>query len=228
MAVIDTAELLLQAKNYSGSGDWLDESGNGHDASLVNSPTFNGDRFTLDADNESFDIVDSAGLNFDFGTLAGATVMVVCAPVDATPAGNQYIVDKSAAVGIGYRMILLTSSAFRGEFEDASGGRPDDFAAAFSDGVKVALAVRHDAAADETESFVDGAGTGTPNVFDLADCTSTEILRIGGRSDATTFAFRGDIYAVALWREALTDAEIVEAQAELESSGGNLLLLGVG
>ena len=31
MAVIDSAELLLQAKNYSGSGDWLDEA-NAHDA----------------------------------------------------------------------------------------------------------------------------------------------------------------------------------------------------
>lgn len=30
--VLRRAELLLQAKNYTGSGDWLDESGNGHDA----------------------------------------------------------------------------------------------------------------------------------------------------------------------------------------------------
>lgn len=34
MGILDRAELLLQAKNYSGSGDWLDESGNGHDAQL--------------------------------------------------------------------------------------------------------------------------------------------------------------------------------------------------
>ncbi len=32
MSILDSAELLLQAKNYSGSGPWLDESGNGHDA----------------------------------------------------------------------------------------------------------------------------------------------------------------------------------------------------
>ena len=32
MSVLSRAELLLQAKNYSGAGDWLDESGNGHDA----------------------------------------------------------------------------------------------------------------------------------------------------------------------------------------------------
>lgn len=31
MAVIDSAELLLQAKNYTGTGDWLDEA-NSHDA----------------------------------------------------------------------------------------------------------------------------------------------------------------------------------------------------
>ncbi len=28
-SVFDRAELLLQAKNYSGEGDWLDESGHG-------------------------------------------------------------------------------------------------------------------------------------------------------------------------------------------------------
>lgn len=32
MSILDRAELLLRAENYSGSGDWLDESGNGHDA----------------------------------------------------------------------------------------------------------------------------------------------------------------------------------------------------
>jgi hypothetical protein len=34
MSLLAEAELLLQAKNYSGSGAWLDESGNGHDAQL--------------------------------------------------------------------------------------------------------------------------------------------------------------------------------------------------
>ena len=34
MSILSSAELLLQAKNYSGSGAWLDESGNGHDAQL--------------------------------------------------------------------------------------------------------------------------------------------------------------------------------------------------
>ncbi len=34
MSILDSAELLLQAKNYSGSGEWLDESGNGHNAQL--------------------------------------------------------------------------------------------------------------------------------------------------------------------------------------------------
>ncbi len=34
MSILDNAELLLQAKNYTGSGDWLDESGNGHNATI--------------------------------------------------------------------------------------------------------------------------------------------------------------------------------------------------
>lgn len=34
VGILSSAELLLQAKNYGGSGDWLDESGNGHNASI--------------------------------------------------------------------------------------------------------------------------------------------------------------------------------------------------
>ena len=32
MSILDSAEVLLQAKNYSGSGNWLDETANDHDA----------------------------------------------------------------------------------------------------------------------------------------------------------------------------------------------------
>ena len=58
MAVIDSAELLLQAKNYSGSGAWQDESGNGHHAQLgstsgadTNDPQFDTDHFDLTTDD---------------------------------------------------------------------------------------------------------------------------------------------------------------------------------
>ncbi len=34
MSILSSAELLLQAKNYSGTGDWQDESGNDHHAQL--------------------------------------------------------------------------------------------------------------------------------------------------------------------------------------------------
>ena len=39
MAVIDSTEMLLQAKNYSGSGGWLDKSPNGHDG-VITGATF--------------------------------------------------------------------------------------------------------------------------------------------------------------------------------------------
>ena len=34
MSILSSAELLLQAKNFSGTGDWQDETGNGHHAQL--------------------------------------------------------------------------------------------------------------------------------------------------------------------------------------------------
>lgn len=54
MTILDSAELLLQARNYSGSGDWLDESGNGHDAQFgTGTPGTNDPQF-LPWDGENY------------------------------------------------------------------------------------------------------------------------------------------------------------------------------
>ena len=38
MGILDSAQMLMQAKNYSGTGDWLDEA-NSHDGTITG-PTF--------------------------------------------------------------------------------------------------------------------------------------------------------------------------------------------
>lgn len=43
------AVLALRASDYSGSGDWLDQSGHGHHATPINSPTWDGEKFTIGA-----------------------------------------------------------------------------------------------------------------------------------------------------------------------------------
>jgi hypothetical protein len=67
MAALDDAELLLQAKNYSGAGNWLDEA-NAHDGTITNAifkkypdPMFigkpgNSDGYGEIADHASFDL----------------------------------------------------------------------------------------------------------------------------------------------------------------------------
>lgn len=68
-----TVVLDLDASLYSGSGNWLDNSGNGNDATLTGTPTYvsgSGDYFDLDGGastgpgtNDSFGVTDDATLD---------------------------------------------------------------------------------------------------------------------------------------------------------------------
>lgn len=68
-----TVVLDLDASLYSGSGNWLDDSGNGNDATLTGTPTYvsgSGDYFDLDGGastgpgtNDSFGVVDDPTLD---------------------------------------------------------------------------------------------------------------------------------------------------------------------
>lgn len=78
---VDMSKMMidLDASTYSGTGNWLDQSGNNNDASLVSSPTYtaaSGGYFDLDGGstsgpgfNDSFSVTDSAtldGMSSDF------------------------------------------------------------------------------------------------------------------------------------------------------------------
>ena len=83
--------------------------------------------------------------------------------------------------------------------------------------------------ADDIEGFVDGIGTGSP----IADTTTGTLANANdlyiGSTKGTHHFFNGDIYSVAIWRDALTAAEIAEANEAL--LGGNvpsMMLMGVG
>jgi len=226
MAVIDSAELLLQAKNYSGSGDWLDESGNSHDATPQNAPTFDGIKFTLNGTNEYFIVDDHANLDFDHLS-PDATFMAWMTHTDVTksppvfykgfqPHPYTFLLEN---VGGNAKTMIRR--------DDGAGQVPKDtHGDTVASGTPVVAAGRF--TGDTLEAFSDGVGTGSP----VADTTTVDPSNASalwiGRSDYSGTYLAGDLYAVAIWRSALSDADIVTAGAELQSSNQNTMLLGVG
>ena len=215
MSVIARAEVLLRASNYSGSGNWLDESGNGHDATPVGSPTFNSDHFSLDGSTQWFTVSDSAGL--DFTLSQSFTVVAIVATDSLSPGSNQSYFGKFTG-GVGYWGRQLSGQNINvGYIDDGTNNPFDAKTSAFpATGTATVLAVRRDVAADEIEAFADGVSSGSPatdtTTATLANGTS---LFIGAQATSTE-PWGGDIYAFALFREALTDAEIVTAGQQLQ------------
>lgn len=212
MTVLSTAELLLQAQYYSGSGDWLDRSGNGHDATPQGSPTFAGDRFTLNGSNQYFTITNHADLNF------GATddfTMVAVVTSDGLAGGDCCLAKGDFSSG-GFYTLYVNASGVNARDDDGTNFAQDIKSGAVA-GVRHAMAMRRDATANELEAFLDGTGSGTPTTDNTGDLTSTAALELGrwilgGTPDNY---LQGALYAVGIWRAALTDAEIGQAGSDL-------------
>ena len=225
MSILDSAELLLQARNYSGSGNWLDEA-NSHDATPVNSPTFSPlgglSYFTLNGSTQYFTLANAANLNFDD---VGWSI-----------------------IGVGQTSNLDTEQALYSKYDFSTGQevsiRADDVVRvrgadgtlnSFDEHGTVTINTDFSAAGvfDEAgatlEAFRNGVESGGPTSLALADQTNTDTVGIGARNDGT-IPFTGRLYAVAMWRSALTDAEVLEAHNLLlpSSSPYGLLLLDVG
>lgn len=219
MAVIDSAVLVLRANRYSGSGDWLDESAGGHDASvLVGAPTFDTDHWVFDGDDQ-FSVANHDDLNFaaeeDF------TVVVVATRTDHATFDGLF--DKASFTPtIGYRLFGLQAETVRAVTGSDS---TETWAShAWADDAVTVLAVTREGLALTVSVGGETASDNEPSGG--RDLTNTEVLRIGGID-----GFIGDIYGVAVWRSALTAQQIADAGDELVEPAGptaaqRLLLLG--
>ena len=118
MSILDSAEALLQAKNYSGSGDWLDEN-NSHDAQFgtgtpgVADPLFKG----FDASGQ---YVYLPGLSGNYLNTPDAAALDVTGDIDLrirlamedwTPASTMDLITKQNTGGSrSYRLRIAASS----------------------------------------------------------------------------------------------------------------------
>lgn len=200
MPVLDTAELVLRANRYSGSGDWLDESGNGHHATLVNNPTWDGEKFTLDGATQYFTVPHDASLNPDLGSF---TAVMVVAPTNKS---NQRFLEKRSTDI--YRLYQNPSN-----FSPVININGTIVANPLFDGTQQTLGFRVDRSLQELRCYIDGSG-GVIDISGVGAVSPTSDLFVGAAIDGS-FSLAGDIYGVALFRAALTDQEIEQAGQEL-------------
>lgn len=215
--ILSTAVLLLRANRYSGSGNWIDEA-SGHDAVISGSPSFDGEKFTLDGATDYFTVADHADLNFGSGD--SFTVMVCFAPVDDLAGGS--LIDKRNGAGAGYDILGGATWIHR---INGTSGVPDDryTSNASFNGVKKTTALRRDVGLDQVEAFLNGVGTGSPSADSTnGSLNTTDPLRIGVRGAGASLFLAADIYAVAIWRVALSSADLLAAHNEMMNPPGLL------
>ncbi len=163
---------------------------------------------------------DAPGLNFAAGE--SFTVMAVARTHDATPAAAITLVAKKtgfASSAVGYSIQNADTGAGLFRIADGTVGIFDTFAD-ITDGELFTYAGVRDVTTDDLEAFLDAVPAATPTSdTTTATLSNTEVLRIGRFSGAGAGDYEGSIMAVAIWRRALTDAEILDAHRLLTGQG---------
>ena len=222
MAIVGEANCVAYAyaNSYSGSGDWIDEMGNGHDAApqagvaVVDSGS--NDYWDLDGASDRLIVPDNAALDFN-GT--SFTIGLACNSDDwGHDVGNDVrLIDKRAVQG--YSITIddsnsdkVTAQAADDQFDNDVWGTTLNTSQIYS------IIMRIDVASTgEIEIFVDGTGTGSPQALPGdRDWTNAQDLGIGGFV-AGGGEFDGRIYSWALLNRALSDAEVSTLSDELKN-----------
>ena len=221
-------ELLLMANdgNEGHSPKWADRSGNNHQLELgsaagadVNDPVFDAANTTVDRDvfvfttDDFFEIADTADLDFaggdDFTAIVAFYTTTVAAGSDVLLAKKD---DLTTAAGY-----ALVRNAATGQGIVADGTLDDDdTAATILVNTLHTVAMVRNTGDDDIESFLDGVGSGSATTDSTTATLANALpLRIGATSGTAANFFEGGIAAVAIWRSALTDAQVLEAHGRL-------------
>jgi len=177
--------------------------------------------FLLGTD-DYFEIPDHA--NLDFANGDDFTAMVAGRRLIAPTASDKLLDKRVGSFDQGYKIDFGTTAGRVDVLvEDTAAASAGDTTANTTAGQAFIVALRRDDSTPELEAFLDGVGTGSPSTTATADLSGNTPLRIGALSAATSNFFDGEIHAVVLWREALSDADVATAGAELVSAGSPLL-----
>lgn len=201
----------------------FNRSTTGRKLTVVNQPVM------LLGTDDYFEVPDHADL--DVTASDAFTLMVWARLYDTSPDEDQILVGKKddLTTSAGYTLYVESADA-TAKFLIADGTADDeDPTANLTVGQAFVITGVKNETDDDIESFLDG--TGGSAVTDSTTNTLANALtfNIGASSNATPANyFDGEIFAVAFWNEALSDADVTAAGLELQANSGSLLLLGVG
>jgi hypothetical protein len=182
----------------------INRSATGKQFTIVDQPMF-----VYDGVDDYMLIADHADLNFDVGD--SLTLMLVERKFNTITTDTHLWSKRGAAPTKGYYLqAVATMWTHIATLYDGS-AVAQDVGAAGSAGVTNVLAMVRNVADDDLEIFRNGVGSGSPTpdttTVTLANPNPINIGRYNGGSQY----HRGQIIGVALWREALTDTEVLEA-----------------
>lgn len=204
-----------RAASYSGSGDLLDESGNGHH--LTNhGAAFAAGVFTFVAGELDYmETADHADFNF-----AATDSFTVCAAVRfaslPVPA-NYAVMAKRAAVssGAGWNLYLSSgTSAHRCRFGDGTADVNANSPTIVAATPTLLSGVRNVTLHNDTAYAGTTAGANTSDTT-TATLSNTSTLRIGRLSGAGTAYASMDFFGAAVFRRVLTAAELSQVATAL-------------
>jgi hypothetical protein len=214
LALFDAAGLTEPFATYTDGIPevWtLNRSATGVKLTVVDRPMF------LLGTDDYFDIADDDAL--DFGALDDLTLMVAFRGVPVDTGSESFLVSKVArSLEAGYNLAWAANiEQLLGRIQDGVVDLQDasaDLAARQFEAV-VSTLVRDVTGDDDIEMFIDGVGSGTPTAdTSTQSLASAHTFRIGANPTPLRF-YDGEIHAVVLWREALSDADVVLAGDEL-------------
>ena len=207
MADILDAVVRMYARNYSGSGNWLDESGNSHDAVITGAAFTDAGAssyFTFDGISDEMLIADHADL--DMNLTDAWTIGVGIRATDYTPSGTETLLIKVGNT-TNYELDMPTTNGPRVLIFESGNLPLDQSGTVPSNGTdSTAIGVRN-IVDDDIECFVDGSGNGGAADVTTGSAAGGGSLAIGSGVSARFFA--GRVFSMCVIRSALTDAEVV-------------------
>lgn len=217
--LIFDAELTIPTEPFS---TFTEQSSNAATVTINRSATgrkstvVDQDMFLLGTD-DYFLVADDA--NLDFSGTDDFTAMVALRDYDVNGGFEGAVTKGNSDVDPSWSLFTRNSDNFNFQYRDAGGATISVSNNVLLDGVSyVAAGVFNVADADLT-TFIDGVA-GTP-VVDASPATHANALDvgIGVRTGAVDRFLDGEIHAVAIWREALSDAEIAGISFETITTG---------
>ena len=170
---------------------------------------FDSDDYLVVADNDGIDFAQGE----DFTLIGFGRIN------DDTPPDSHYFLNKwPTPNNPGYGLLIAEGTgAPTGFVADSSSFFDDVHTLKPVTNVAFIVAVVRNTSDDDIEVFIDGVGTGTPTTDATTGTSANSLdLLIGARnSGAPTDWMQGQIFAVAIWREALSDADVILAGQEL-------------